>query len=371
MVDEDMPETWAVYKITHIETGRVYYGCSSQPNERLQQHRRARTAPRLHEALQQYGLAAFSLEVVEVCRSRKHAHAIEKRMIRENGSIWPNGFNLAKGGRGTLAPNLAPNVRERLSAACTERLASPEARERHRAGCLNAWQGEAGAARKHALSDRWKDPEFKERSLAGVRRLERWNGPGADAEKKKAAHLKSEWNRRRWQVPEYAAHMKKMMSERAISAETRRKIGDASRRMWAENPPRTDSPVRRARLSAALTEYYAANPKPIESNETRAKKAAAARAYWERRRAAVAAGEMERVGHKPHPMSPQARANVSASITAWWNGRKERTLTPERRAKVSAGLKAAYESGRRKSRRGIHLTSEQKASVKEPGEGNA
>ena len=79
----------------------------------------------------------------------------------------------------------------------------------------------------------------------------------------------------------------------------------------------------RRQYSERMVAHYATSPKLPESDETRRRKSEAAVAYWECRRAAVAAGQIAAVGHKPHANSDDTRL------------------------KISAGLKRAYEEGRR------------------------
>jgi hypothetical protein len=115
-----------------------------------------------------------------------------------------------------------------------------------------------------------------------------------------------------------------------VSAETRRKISHANLRRCNGGP--AFPPRSREARSAATKAYYAANPKQPETDQTIRRKSDAAKAYWAKRQADAAAGKIDRVGHKPHGMSPQARANVSAGIKRHWAEKRRPSLHAMRAA---------------------------------------
>jgi len=84
----------AVYCITNTVTGELYMGitvCGSQVNRalkiRMQKHvRRALTEGRdwsLCSSIREHGAAAHEMQLVELIRGRKPAHARERELIRE------------------------------------------------------------------------------------------------------------------------------------------------------------------------------------------------------------------------------------------------------------------------------------------------
>lgn len=100
---------WAVYKIVHVETGRAYVGVTSQLIwKRVLDHYTNRSSPSLiAEALREYGLDTFKIEVIEVYDEVADAFAAEAAAIIEHGALWPAGFNKSPGQPGrTRAPGL-------------------------------------------------------------------------------------------------------------------------------------------------------------------------------------------------------------------------------------------------------------------------
>lgn len=192
-------ELYHVYRVTHLPSGLIYFGCSCHPERRLKEHTYRYGAPKLREALLRDGISSCALEVIASFESRKSAHSYERQMIVWNKTIWPNGFNLQKGGEGTLTANLSKESRQRLSRQQKEIHGSEEGRERLRAIQTEAWSGERGEIRRAEQQKRWADPEFRERALAGIRRQQPeslkafWSSPAGDARRKALA----DQNRRR------------------------------------------------------------------------------------------------------------------------------------------------------------------------------
>ena len=91
-----------IYKWTHIETNRSYIGQSIQsPNQRRLEHisgsRRVKKTYHFHNALEKYGIDAFSWEVISYADSIEELNLLEEKFINEYNSI-ENGFNIRNGG---------------------------------------------------------------------------------------------------------------------------------------------------------------------------------------------------------------------------------------------------------------------------------
>lgn len=284
MVDEEIEDVWVVYKITHIATGRAYYGCTGRWENRKKEHRRASESTKLHAEIRQYGSGAFLFEMVQECATRRKMHALERALIREQGTIWPAGFNMQKGGRGSLRDNLSAETRAKLTINGRRSLETPEAKAAHREGLLEAWSGARGDQRRKKMKEHWNDEDFRSRALSGLRRNVRW--APENAEKTRAFHsqLMTEINKARWQNPSYAAHMKVKRQEQVFTPEMRAKTSAIMKKRWATNPQPPLTLEQRARKSQATRAYYAQHPKAPESAETRAKKSAALKAYWAAKR---------------------------------------------------------------------------------------
>jgi predicted GIY-YIG superfamily endonuclease len=282
MANENLDEIWSVYKITHTPTGRSYFGCTCRPEVRMKEHARKPTAPKLHQALNEYAGAEFSFEIVLTLGSRKEAHRREAELIREHNSIWPNGFNLHKGGRGSLAENLPIEVRTRLSENSKRSNSSDEVRERQRSAMLLAWQGEKGEKRRQSQRMRFADPAFRANALRG---LEATRGRIVTDEDKRTMSV---------------AQQKRYARERA----------EGFRKPKAEKQPRSRSPIsaeQRAKLSAAHVALW-------HDEQFRAKQME--RLSSAEARAAISAGQTGR------SLTEQQRQKISATVTKIWEQRR-------------------------------------------------
>lgn len=73
-----------VYKITHIESGKVYIGQSVNIGNRWKQHARrgagaeSLTANKLYPAMLEYGLESFQFEIVEIGNEDSNLNEMEK-----------------------------------------------------------------------------------------------------------------------------------------------------------------------------------------------------------------------------------------------------------------------------------------------------
>ena len=91
-----------IYKFTHIETGRVYVGQTTQdPNRRRLEHlsdsRYTKRTHRFHNALRKYGEDAFKFDVIASASKLEELNLLETKYIKEYNSI-ENGFNIRNGG---------------------------------------------------------------------------------------------------------------------------------------------------------------------------------------------------------------------------------------------------------------------------------
>ena len=91
-----------IYKFTHVETGRVYIGQTTQdPNRRRLEHlsdsRYTKRTHRFHNALRKYGEYAFKFDVIASASDLEELNLLETKYIKEYNSI-ENGFNIRSGG---------------------------------------------------------------------------------------------------------------------------------------------------------------------------------------------------------------------------------------------------------------------------------
>ncbi len=226
----------SVYKITHLASGRLYFGITVQRRvrDRWRQHisdaRTQRTVGALHRAIAKYGEDAFHFEVVAVVSGRDEGARVERRLIEAYGSMVPAGFNLTSGGEMTLGFKFSDETKQRMSEIGKRRCAGrspfpPKSRE------------ERSAIVKEYYRLNPKKPE------------------SVETRARKAAAAEAYWERRRQMAAEgviervgHAPH--------GMSAAARANVAAAIRATW-----RTRSRVvpleTREKQSAALKEAYA------------------------------------------------------------------------------------------------------------------
>ena len=122
-----------IYKITNSITKKSYIGVTRQnPRSRFSAH--ISTAKRndpseksaLYGAIRKYGREAFLLEVLAEASSIEEMLMIEKGLIAEHGTYFPNGYNLTSGGDGALNFVASPELRAKRSVAMKGKPKSPE-----------------------------------------------------------------------------------------------------------------------------------------------------------------------------------------------------------------------------------------------------
>jgi len=103
-----------IYKITHRESGMCYIGMSVHIFMRWNSHISTKKKQKIHEAFDQFGINAFSFEVVEEC-DKKELRKREKHWIKHYDCVWPKGYNMNHGGGGTV--NHSKKARRKISEA--------------------------------------------------------------------------------------------------------------------------------------------------------------------------------------------------------------------------------------------------------------
>lgn len=117
-----------IYKFTHIDTGRAYVGQTTQdPNRRRLEHvchsNHSPKSYHFHNALNLYGIDAFTFEVIAEATSVEELNSLEIKFIKQFNSI-ANGFNIREGGGNkTHNPESIERMREAQRAAHARRRA--------------------------------------------------------------------------------------------------------------------------------------------------------------------------------------------------------------------------------------------------------
>ena len=87
-----------IYVITNIITGTQYVGQSKNAQKRFLAHKMAKDNTLLHQAIRNYGADNFILEVLE--EQIEDFNIKEKEWIIKLNTLYPNGYNMTKGGEG-------------------------------------------------------------------------------------------------------------------------------------------------------------------------------------------------------------------------------------------------------------------------------
>lgn len=95
-----------IYKITNLIDGKVYIGQTTQTiDARIREHKKriksGRDCP-LYSAIRVFGWEAFSIEVIDKAATRTELNEKEVYWIAKYNCVTPLGYNLTKGGSGTL-----------------------------------------------------------------------------------------------------------------------------------------------------------------------------------------------------------------------------------------------------------------------------
>ena len=89
----------AIYKITNLINGKCYIGQSVHPDKRYWQHCNAAKYQidnyPIHNAIHKYGENNFSFEILEWTEDFDNR---ERELIQYYNSLFPNGYNISKGG---------------------------------------------------------------------------------------------------------------------------------------------------------------------------------------------------------------------------------------------------------------------------------
>jgi len=89
-----------LYKITNLINNKLYIGqtkCSIKT--RWSRHRnKGSHCKLLYNAIIKYGDINFKIEEIIIVNTREEANKLEKELIINNNSLYPNGYNLTNGG---------------------------------------------------------------------------------------------------------------------------------------------------------------------------------------------------------------------------------------------------------------------------------
>lgn len=126
-----------VYLVTCLASGKMYVGQTRRTvSRRWTQHKAttkagSKSCRALSAAIEKYGVANFTVSVLEVCESLDLLHEAERKWVAELGTMAPGGYNLTTGGEKHRIPS--SESRARMGVAAKGRRASDETRAKQSA----------------------------------------------------------------------------------------------------------------------------------------------------------------------------------------------------------------------------------------------
>jgi hypothetical protein len=95
-----------IYRVTNTANGMAYVGQTMRRlSRRWKGHCRAARKngrTRLARAMREFGVKKFAVEPLEYAGSRAELNRLEEKWIKKLGTLWPAGYNGAKGGSGNV-----------------------------------------------------------------------------------------------------------------------------------------------------------------------------------------------------------------------------------------------------------------------------
>lgn len=173
-----------LYRLTS-PSGKSYIGISKDYRRRWAIHRyRANSNGQgaLYTAIRKYKWESFSSEVL-VIGSFEYVKGMEIKAIKHFNTMYPNGYNLTRGGDGVVGKHTPQSVRDRIAAGNRGKVMSAESRQKlsiARKGiiitheqrikisikmkqvCDDQWRQRRAESQRQL----WQDPEYRQRMLA-------------------------------------------------------------------------------------------------------------------------------------------------------------------------------------------------------------
>lgn len=105
---------WCVYKHTNKINGKCYIGITWNVKERWRSNGKAYKGY-FGNAIQKYGWHNFEHEILFSELTKDEACKKEIELIKKLNTLIPNGYNLTKGGEGSLGYKISEKTREKMS----------------------------------------------------------------------------------------------------------------------------------------------------------------------------------------------------------------------------------------------------------------
>jgi group I intron endonuclease len=118
-----------IYLITNTINGKQYVGQTTRTIEiRWKDHKHHKDfgTSYLHKAIKKYGEENFIREIVCEPLTLESMNDLEREYIEKYNTLSPNGYNLTKGGEGSLGLKHTDEAKEKMSRAAKGRIRSAE-----------------------------------------------------------------------------------------------------------------------------------------------------------------------------------------------------------------------------------------------------
>ena len=153
-----MAKTWKVYRFTFPD-GKVYIGCTGQElKERCKSKNYSKGMP-VHQAFLRFPKDSWKLDVLSVWDNEKAGLAAEIAAIEHYDSTNPEkGYNLTKGGKGSLGTHHTEEWKRKNSEMMRKRKKSPETIAK--VAAKNRGERRPSLLREHnGFYGKWHSPE--------------------------------------------------------------------------------------------------------------------------------------------------------------------------------------------------------------------
>lgn len=203
-----------LYQITHKDTGRIYIGQSSNLTKRLRAYKNCGGSGNgnsvIKRAILKYGWEEFDAQILVYCINKDYINDLEIKCIAAYGSLVPNGFNVHIGGK--IDGFTASSLKKALSTN-KNRIITDEYRKSQSIICKEKW----------ATASKEKIDKYREiaRNLNLGKKLS-------------AAHKQKISETRIKRIADGTIVYHKHIIKRKLSEEHKKKVGEASKRIWQD-----------------------------------------------------------------------------------------------------------------------------------------
>lgn len=111
-----MSKVYTIYLRTNTVNGMKYVGQTKNIKQRNNEWvclKKTYANKYLDSDRNEYGLEAFKTTILDVAETREDAWELEKKYIKELNTLYPNGYNLVKGGAGTTGMKHTDETKEK------------------------------------------------------------------------------------------------------------------------------------------------------------------------------------------------------------------------------------------------------------------